>query len=182
MESDNTVKRIVNKCHSVCIIMRPEMRCHITLLNLLFIPQVMSQFLRTVRCLSVCKSCWGLALKFPVLSHSSHFIKLQASESHKSWNRLCQCFFHFFHFFFRRYSQYGLWSRGLPRSHESRTWKPGTRPPLHKQAVPTSNGWQSCPTFLLFSLPIANTANGRRLSPSPLSTWQRECARSRGQR
>lgn len=103
-----------------------------------------------------------------LISHSSHFIKLLSSEPHKCWNRFCQCFFiFFFPFEGNIFNIFFFLCWGLPRSHESRTWKLSTRPPLHKQAVPTSNGWQSCPTFLLFSLPIANTANGRRLSPPP---------------
>lgn len=40
--------------------------------------------------------CQRLALKLLARSHSSHFIKLQASEACKCWNRLCQCFFFFF--------------------------------------------------------------------------------------
>lgn len=90
MDCDGIVKRLVNKCHSVRIVMQPEITCHITPLKLLFITQVMRD-LRAFHCLSVCKSCQGLALKLPAHSHSSHFIKLQASEPHKCWKRLCQC-------------------------------------------------------------------------------------------
>lgn len=99
---------------------------------------------------AVCRWCRGLAFKLPTLSYSCLFIKV--SKPHKSWKRLCQCFyvvvFSFFFFltiFFSCYTQYGSWSWGLSGSLESRTWKPSTRPALHKQAVPTSNGWQSCP-------------------------------------
>ena len=48
MECDSIIKRIVIKCHSVAVVMQPEINCHIIPLNLLFITQVMSQHLRIV--------------------------------------------------------------------------------------------------------------------------------------
>ncbi len=99
MESDIIIKGIVNKCHSAGVIMQPKMNCHITSLNLLLTPQVMSQYSETFL-MFVCESCQGLALKLPALCHSSHFITLQASQPHKYWNRLCQCFLFIYLFIF----------------------------------------------------------------------------------
>lgn len=102
MGCDSIFKRIVIKCHSIGIVMQPEINCHNIPLNLSFISQVMSQNVIRFQCLSVRESCQGMALKLPALSHSSHFIKLQASEPHKCWNRLCQsvcvCVFSFLFF------------------------------------------------------------------------------------
>lgn len=87
-------KRTVNKCNSVGIVMQPEIKVsRHSLIPLTYssgnrsILEDISMFVSRVK---------GLALKLPAHSHSSHFIKLQASEPHKCWNCVSVFFLSFF--------------------------------------------------------------------------------------